>query len=109
MWDKEQIEVVFLLVFGVYIMHSDWAWIRTKSNHFSQEKSSTVAITVAIPIQIKTVENTDVTATSNTAVVNINVKLQVQSVKSRQFITSHLLGTSLRKTGLNGHGKKRKA
>ena len=109
MWDKEQIEVVFLLVFGVYIMHSDWAWIRTKSNHFSQEKSSAVAITVAIPIQIKKVENTDVTATSNTAVVNINVKLQVQSVKSRQFITSHLLGTSLRKTGLNGHGKKRKA
>ena len=75
-----------------------------------------MAITVAIPIQIKTsqtrnrkVENTDVTVTSNTAVVNINVTLQVQSVKSRQFITSHLLGTSLRKTGLNGHGKKRKA
>ena len=72
-------------------------------------------ITVTIPIQIKTVQtrskkvaNTDVTTTYNTAVVNANVKLQVQSAKSRQFVTSHLLGTSLKQTGVNGNGKEKK-
>ena len=46
-----RITYAFLLAFGFYFINCIRRWIKTKSNHFSQEKASLLTI----PCQIKTV------------------------------------------------------